>query len=166
MGLLIKKMLAYLLLLVTASYFGYELFPGEHNRNAPELTDVNEQVIELLTMASPTMSKSTVASLEATYSSQPMVSPVGSTLIGTSSGNVPTTPVPTPSTTSRSGLKINLNNATIQELTALPGIGPSKAKAIFDYRISHGRFRSIEELEQVKGIGAKTVEVLRPFLTL
>lgn len=166
MGLLVKKLLAYLLLLAIASFFGYELFPGEHNRNAPELSDVNQQVIELIAMASPTMSKATVESLQATYSSEPTVSPVDSTLIRTSSVTVPTTPVPTPSATSWSGLKINLNNATIQELTALPGIGPSKAKAIFDYRSSHGRFRSIEELEQVKGIGVKTVEVLRPFLTL
>ena len=166
MGLLFKKLLAYLLLLATASYFGYELFPGEHNRNAPEFSDVNQQVIELLAMASPTMTNVPVATVKSPISSQPTISPEGSMLIGTSNGEVPTTPSSTPFPTARSGLKINLNKATMQELTALPGIGPSKAKAILDYRTSRGSFRFIEELEQVKGIGAKTIEVLRPFLTL
>ena len=61
---------------------------------------------------------------------------------------------------------LNLNTATREELVALPGIGPAKAQAILDYRNSHGAFKSLEELKDVKGIGAKRYEKLKGELTL
>ena len=61
---------------------------------------------------------------------------------------------------------INLNTATKEELVALPGIGPAKAQAILDYRGSHGPFKSIEEVKDVKGIGAKRFEKLKGELTV
>ena len=61
---------------------------------------------------------------------------------------------------------INLNTATKDELVALPGIGPAKAQAILDYRSTHGSFKSIEEVKDVKGIGAKRFEKLKPELTV
>ena len=61
---------------------------------------------------------------------------------------------------------INLNTATKEELVALPGIGPAKAQAILDYRSSHGQFKSIEEVKDVKGIGAKRFEKLKGELTV
>ena len=61
---------------------------------------------------------------------------------------------------------INLNSATKDELVALPGIGPAKAKAILDHRKAHGPFKSIEELKDVKGIGAKRFEKLKGELTV
>ena len=60
----------------------------------------------------------------------------------------------------------NLNTATKEELVALPGIGPAKAQAILDYRNAHGAFKSIEELKDVKGIGAKRFEKLKSELTV
>lgn len=55
--------------------------------------------------------------------------------------------------------KININTANAEQFaTAMTGIGESKAKAIVDYRASHGKFKSVEALENVDGIGAKTVE--------
>ena len=56
---------------------------------------------------------------------------------------------------------ISLNRATVTELTTLPGIGRGRAEAIMEYRSQHGPFRRVEDLEQVPGIGAKTVEGLR-----
>ena len=61
---------------------------------------------------------------------------------------------------------LNLNSATKEELIALPGIGPAKAQAILDYRNAHGGFKSVEELKDVKGIGAKRFEKLKGELTV
>ena len=61
---------------------------------------------------------------------------------------------------------LNLNTATKDDLIALPGIGPAKAQAILDYRSAHGQFKSVEELKDVKGIGAKRFEKLKGELTV
>ena len=61
---------------------------------------------------------------------------------------------------------ININTATKDELVALPGIGPAKAQAIVDYRKAHGPFKTVEELKDVKGIGAKRFEKLKPDLAV
>ncbi len=61
--------------------------------------------------------------------------------------------------------KININTATIEELETLPKIGPKTAKAIVDYRKKHP-FKSVDELIEVKGIGSKTLEKLRPLVTV
>ena len=61
---------------------------------------------------------------------------------------------------------VNLNTATKDELVALPGIGPAKAQAILDYRSKNGAFKSIEELKDVKGIGAKRYEKIKSDLTV
>ena len=61
---------------------------------------------------------------------------------------------------------IHLNQANIQQLQSLKGIGEKKAQAIVEYRQKHGSFKSIEELSNVKGIGAKFLEKNKDQLAL
>ena len=66
----------------------------------------------------------------------------------------PLTPTGHSSSGLPSGTKINITKATVEELDRLTGIGPVKAKAIVDYRTQNGKFKSIEDIEKVKGIKA------------
>ncbi|HEX4820040.1 MAG TPA: helix-hairpin-helix domain-containing protein [Acidimicrobiales bacterium] len=59
---------------------------------------------------------------------------------------------------------LDLNQATLQQLDALPGIGPATAQAILDYRSQHGRFRSVDDLLNVRGIGDAKLEQVRPLV--
>ena len=60
--------------------------------------------------------------------------------------------------------QVELNTATVAELQALPCIGPKTAERIVEYRKTHGSFQSVDELVNVKGIGAKKLERLRPLV--
>ena len=61
---------------------------------------------------------------------------------------------------------VSLNTASSSQLESLPGIGPSMAQRILEYRKEHGGFGSIDELRSVKGIGAKKLDKMRKFLRL
>jgi competence protein ComEA len=61
---------------------------------------------------------------------------------------------------------VHLNTATLEQLDALPGIGPVTAQKILDYREEHGGFRSVDELDAVPGIGPARLEQLREVVTL
>lgn len=61
---------------------------------------------------------------------------------------------------------VDLNSATAAELEAVKGIGPAKAKAIIDHREKNGPFKSVDDLKGIKGFGAKTIEKLRPELSV
>ena len=60
---------------------------------------------------------------------------------------------------------LNLNTATVEQLTLLPGIGPAKAQMIAGLRTSHP-FTAVSELGEVKGIGPKLLEKLTPYLAV
>lgn len=62
--------------------------------------------------------------------------------------------------------KVNINTATAIDFQTLPGIGPAKAAAIFQYREEHGAFAQLTDLKNVSGIGDKTFEKLEPIITL
>ena len=61
--------------------------------------------------------------------------------------------------------KININLATIVLLDTLPGIGPSTAQNIIDYRKENGSFETVEDLLEVPGIGEATLNEIREFIT-
>ena len=56
---------------------------------------------------------------------------------------------------------VHLNTATLEQLDALPGVGPVTAQKILDYRQEHGAFRSVDELDAIPGIGPARLEQLR-----
>ena len=61
---------------------------------------------------------------------------------------------------------VNINTADTDQLDTLPGIGPSKAAAIVEYRAGHGPFARIEDLQNVSGIGAVTFAHIKAFITV
>lgn len=63
-------------------------------------------------------------------------------------------------------MKINLNQATEQDLQLLPGVGPATAEAILTFRKEHGGFTSVKELREVSGIGDKTFAKLEPLVSV
>ncbi|HTJ42720.1 MAG TPA: helix-hairpin-helix domain-containing protein [Kofleriaceae bacterium] len=60
--------------------------------------------------------------------------------------------------------KLNLNTATADQLVLLPGVGPTKADRIVDWRTKHGAFKRVADLRHVKGFGFKTLKKLEPYL--
>ncbi|MPQ42473.1 helix-hairpin-helix domain-containing protein [Clostridium tarantellae] len=65
-----------------------------------------------------------------------------------------------------SGGKVNINSASKDELMTLTGVGESKAQAIISYREKSGAFKKVEDLQNVDGIGEKTVEKLKDSITV
>ena len=61
---------------------------------------------------------------------------------------------------------VDINTASAAELERLPGVGPTLAQRIVDYRSAHGPFQSPQDLQQVQGIGPKTYETLRAYTTI
>ena len=59
------------------------------------------------------------------------------------------------------GGPVHLNTATLEELDALPGVGPVTAQKILDHREQHGAFSSVDDLDAIPGIGPARLEQLR-----
>jgi len=64
------------------------------------------------------------------------------------------------------GEKVNVNTATVEQLEQVKGIGAKTAAAIVSYRKEHGRFANLDELTKVKGIGEKKLEQIKDALTV
>ena len=61
---------------------------------------------------------------------------------------------------------VNVNTANMEELELLPGIGPSRARALIEYRKARGPFKAVGDLTQVSGIGDRALERIRPHCVL
>lgn len=97
--------------------------------------------------------------------SAPRVSTVARTTtspVGARSAATPTPPTPPPL---HDGV-VNINTASADELTRLPGVGPTRADAIVRLRERVRRFSRLEDLRRVRGIGRVTLHRMRPYLTL
>jgi comEA protein len=81
---------------------------------------------------------------------------------GTTGAPGPSEAQPAPTATRR----ININSAPKEELELLPGVGPAMAQRIIDHRRQHGPFKSVQALDDVRGIGPKTLEKLMPLITI
>jgi competence protein ComEA len=62
--------------------------------------------------------------------------------------------------------RVNVNTATVNDLDALPGIGPTTAQTIVDYRLRHGPFQIIQDLQNVPGIGPATYDRIKDYITV
>jgi competence protein ComEA len=60
--------------------------------------------------------------------------------------------------------KVEINSATVEQLQEVPGIGPTLAARIIDFRKEHGPFERVEDLLNVQGIGVRTLDLMRPYL--
>ncbi len=73
-------------------------------------------------------------------------------------GDTSTAPLPTS--------PININTAPVADLLALPGVGPTKAQNLVDYRTANGPFLLVDDLQEVPGFGPVLVDNLRPYVTV
>lgn len=69
--------------------------------------------------------------------------------------------VSSPAAGSSPSAPLDLNTATLEQLDALPGVGPVTAQKILDYRRQHGAFSSVDELDAIPGIGPARLDTLR-----
>ena len=62
--------------------------------------------------------------------------------------------------------KVNINQASKEELMGIPGIGEAKATSIIEYRTTTGTFQTIEDIKNVSGIGDAIFESIRDYITV
>ncbi|MFC5679296.1 ComEA family DNA-binding protein [Aeromicrobium endophyticum] len=87
-------------------------------------------------------------------------------LVGLEPADPAVSPGAAPGAAAPAGTKVNLNTATLEQLDTLPGVGPVTAQAIVTWRESHGRFGSVDDLLDVKGIGDATLAELRDLVVV
>lgn len=150
---------------ITIQILGAVVHPGVYTfAQGSRVQDAVNAAGGLLSTAD-TSSVNLVAKLE---DGQQLTIPIGN---GTESGggsssgssNAPFIVLTTP--TIPAGNLVNINTATLTQLESLPGIGPTAAQKIIDYRNQHGPFKTIQDLTNVPGIGPATVDSIRNYIT-
>lgn len=170
-----KRLLSLLLALALGggSVAGYRMM-ADSGTGAEQAAAVNEQMEELLNggvkeqapqeTIKPTDVAAQTAASQTRSAEKPAAAqtekPAASAAQTGGEPSVAPSSVPRTGVAAQSGT-IDLNAATLSKLMDLPGIGESKAKAIIEYREKNGRFKTKEELMNVKGIGQKTFDALK-----
>lgn len=141
------------LLSAGSAWLGYAL-----HREAPEIPAVNAEMEALLQRADEagTSPDAQVDPQAPVPSSAPPEAPASATTKAPDTAASSLQPADSHS--------VDLNEATLGQLQELPGIGESKARAILELRAKLGRFRSVDQLREVKGIGEKTLEKLKAYI--
>jgi competence protein ComEA len=121
------------------------------NANSSTPVDSRDQQISDLQSQVAALQKENTA-----LKSEPKSQPVASTSTGQNQST----------TSSQPTGKININSATAAQLDSLPGIGPTYAQRIIDYRNQHGNFTSTSQIQNVKGIGPKTYAKFQALITI
>lgn len=124
--------------------------------------------------ATPSSSTPSVATSSSASSPTTASSPTSATSTAagpsTPTGSAGSSPTTAPSTGRRGHKelagKLNLNDATEQQLQLLPTVGPAKAERIVTWRKKNGGFHRIADLRRVKGFGYRTFKKLEPFLDI
>jgi competence protein ComEA len=119
----------------------------------------NDQVADPGLLASQTQPASNEPSVKVGVESKPIPTPAEPATGGTSVRANKT------GQTVRTA-KLDLNRATVEDLRRLPGIGEVLAKRVVEWRGAHGSFQTVDQLTDVKGIGEKKLERLRPLVTV
>ena len=91
------------------------------------------------------------------------VATMGENVTNAASNNGQTLTTDTDGTAAQKGNKVNLNKANLSDLQSISGIGQKRAQDILDYREANGKFNSVEN---VSGVGAKTLEKLKEYVTV
>lgn len=166
----VKTLLTTGMLAVGAVLLGYAVFFSDSDDDPSGWVPVNDRLQAALTSSEPpkVTTQPTDAPVppkaapDATQSAPPAPTQSAPPAPAQSAPPTPAQSAPQAATASL----LDLNAAAQQQLEELPGIGPSKAKAIIAYREQHGAFKSVEDLLNVKGIGPKMLEKLAAHVTV
>ncbi|MCK4260465.1 MAG: helix-hairpin-helix domain-containing protein [Halanaerobiales bacterium] len=142
---------------------------GEVKNPGVYFLNEDSRVVDLIMLAggvTKTADLNQINLAEPLMDGQKVIVPQRMTVVSTTTSGAGIYTFSSSSTTSSSSKKISINSASKEQLETISGVGPNKAEAIIRYREQNGRFRKLEDLKKVGGIGEKTFEKLKDQITL